>query len=94
MYFKKALNERLELILDYFNLNLVPLDIQKIFTRNTPENLVELSNVITNLHGVVSQESLISLLPFIEDTEAELKKIEKENQTEQPLEYKGLANEE
>ena len=94
MYFKKALNERLGLILDYFNLNLVPLDIQKIFTRNTPENLVELSNVITNLNGVVSQESLISLLPFIEDTEAELKKIEKENQTEQPLEYKGLANEE
>lgn len=93
MYFKKALNERLELILNYFNLNLVPLDIQKIFTRNTPENLVELSNVITNLQGVVSQESLISLLPFVEDTEAELKKIEKENQIEQPLEYKGLANE-
>ena len=51
-----------------------PLDIQKIFTRNTPENLVELSTVITNLQNVVSQESLISLLPFIEDTEAELKK--------------------
>ena len=93
MYFKKALNERLELILNYFNLSLTPLDVQKIFTRNTPENLVELSSVITNLQSVVSQESLISLLPFIEDTEAELKKIEKENQIEQPLEYKGLANE-
>lgn len=93
MYFKKALNERMGLILDYFNLSLRPLDIQKIFTRNTPENLVELSSVITNLQSVVSQESLISLLPFIEDTEAELKKIEKENRIEQPLEYKGLVNE-
>lgn len=93
MYFKKALNERLELIFDYFGLSLKPLDVQKIFTRNTPENLVELSTVITNLQNVVSQESLISLLPFIEDTEAELKKIEKENQIEQPLEYKGLKNE-
>ncbi len=55
--------------------------------------MVELSTVITNLQNVVSQESLISLLPFIEDTEAELKKIEKENQIEQPLEYKGLKNE-
>ena len=36
---------------------------------------------------------MISLLPFVEDTEAELKKIEKENQIEQPLEYKGLVNE-
>ena len=93
MYFKKALNERLGLVIDYFGLSLKPLDIQKIFTRNTPENLVELSTVITNLQNVVSQESLISLLPFIEDTEAELKKIEKENQIEQPLEYKGLKNE-
>ena len=55
--------------------------------------MVELSTVITNLQNVVSQESLISLLPFIEDTEAELKKIEKENQIEQPLEYKGLKSE-
>ena len=55
--------------------------------------MVELSTVITNLQNIVSQESLISLLPFIEDTEAEMKKIEKENQIEQPLEYKGLKNE-
>lgn len=81
MYFKKAINERLELIINHNNFNIEPKDIKKIFTRNTPQNLVELSQVVSTLNGTVSLETLLSLLPFIESPEEELDKIKKETDT-------------
>lgn len=80
MYFKKAINKRLELVIAYNNFNITPQDIQKIFTRNTPKNLVEIANVVSTLVGTVSQETLLSILPFIEDAKQELDKIKKEEQ--------------
>lgn len=94
MYFKEAINRRLDLLISFYNLDIKPADIQKIFTRNTPENLVEIADVVTKLQGNVSKETLLSLIPFIEDIESEIEKIEKENSVEQPaIKYKDLANE-
>lgn len=84
MYFKKAINQRLELLISFYNLKIKPRDIQKIFTRNAPENLVEIADVVTKLQGNVSKETLLSMVPFIEDVEAELERIDKENSIEQP----------
>ena len=83
MYFKKALNQRLQLMIDFHNLNLKPKQIQKVFTRNVPKNWVENAQVVTQLTGVVSQETLLSTIPFVEDARTEMKKLkleQKENE--------------
>lgn len=94
MYFKKAINQRLELLIDFYNLKIRATDIQKIFARNTPENLVEIADVVMKLQGSVSKETLLSMLPFVEDAKVEIEKIEKENSIEQPpTQYGDLNNE-
>lgn len=93
MYFKKAINQRLDLLITYLNLSIKASDIQKIFNRNTPDNLVEIADVVTKLQGNVSKETLLSLIPFVEDIESEIKKIEKENFVEQPQNFGNLKDE-
>lgn len=78
MYFKKAINQRLQLMIDFFNLSIEPKQIQKVFTRNTPKNLVEIADVVTKLSGIVSQETLLSNIPFVEDARAEIEKLTEE----------------
>lgn len=78
MYFKKALNQRLQLIIDFHNLKIPVTDIQKVFTRNVPKNLVEAADTAQKLQGIVSHETILSTLPFIEDAKGELEKIKAE----------------
>lgn len=80
MYFKKALNQRLQLMIDFYNLNLDPKQIQKVFTRNTPKNLVEIADVVTKLSGIVSQETLLSNIPFVEEAKTEMEKLKAEQE--------------
>lgn len=80
MYFKKALNQRLQLMIDFYNLNLEPKQIQKVFTRNTPKNLVEIADVVTKLSGIVSQETLLSNIPFVEEAKTEMEKLKAEQE--------------
>ncbi len=67
MYFKDSINKRLQLIIDYLGLSIKPTDIQKIFTRNLPRNIKEISEIMKNLKGLVSDETIISLFPQVED---------------------------
>ena len=78
MYFKKAINQRLELMIDFHNLKIKATDIQKVFTRNIPKNLVEAADTAQKLQGIVSHETILSTLPFIEDAKGELEKIKAE----------------
>lgn len=78
MYFKKAINQRLELMIDFHNLKIKSTDIQKVFTRNVPKNLVEAADTAQKLQGIVSHETILSTLPFIEDAKGELEKIKAE----------------
>lgn len=78
MYFKKALNQRLQLMIDFHNLQIPVTDIQKVFTRNVPKNLVEAADTAQKLQGIVSHETILSTLPFIEDAKGELEKIKAE----------------
>ena len=78
MYFKDAINKRLQLIIDYLGLKIKPTDIQKVFTRNLPRNLKEISEIMKNLKGLISDETLISLFPQIEDAKSELEKMKTE----------------
>ena len=78
MYFKKAINQRLQLMIDFHNLKIKATDIQKVFTRNVPKNLVEAADTAQKLQGIVSHETILSTLPFIEDAKGELEKIKAE----------------
>ena len=78
MYFKKAINQRLQLMIDFHNLKIKATDIQKVFTRNVPKNLVEAADTAQKLQGIVSHETILSTLPFIEDAKSELEKIKAE----------------
>lgn len=53
-------------------------DIKIQFTRNVPNNLVEIADVVTKLQSVVDKETLLSLLPFIDDVDKVIEALEKE----------------
>lgn len=78
MHFKKAINQRLQLMIEFHNLKIKATDIQKVFTRNVPKNLVEAADTAQKLQGIVSHETILSILPFIEDAKGELEKIKAE----------------
>ena len=90
MYFKKSLNERLEILIDFLNIDLKATDIQKIFTRTLPRNLKEISEVMNNLSGILSHKTIIGLFPNIEDPQVELDKLKSEEGTEDEY-YKPLG---
>lgn len=83
--FKKGLMRRIELLCNFLNISTNDLmlytDIQPVFTRNKPQNEVELANMVKSLYGILSDETLISILPFIENAREEIDKrnSEKEN---------------
>lgn len=80
-YFKKSLRLRLNLIEQALRIKGIVVNtkgIQAVFKRSLPANELELSNVVSILRGTVSQETLLSLLPFVEDAQLELSKVEEE----------------
>ena len=61
--------------IDLFNLKVE-------FTRNVPNNLVEIVDTVTKLDGKVDKETLLSLLPFIDNPKEVLEKMEKDREKE------------
>jgi SPP1 family phage portal protein len=55
-------------------------DIAVKFTRNLPTDLVGMADVIVKLQDVVSQETLLTLLPFVENPKLEFNKFHAEQQ--------------
>ena len=60
-------------------------DIEIKFTQNIPADDLEVAQVINTLRGMVSNKTLISLLPFINDANKEMKEVEKENKANAEL---------
>lgn len=56
------------------------VDITIKFTRNVPANLLEVSQVVTNLNGLVDKHTLLSLLPFVDDPDVVLELLQKEDE--------------
>lgn len=80
-YYKKGLKKRIRIFCRRLGLTSIEVDANSIvpaFTRGLPKNLLEVSQVIANLDGKVSDKQLLSLLPFIEDPDDELKEVEKQ----------------
>ena len=81
--FKKGLMRRIELLCAYTkmknNSDYSYLAIEPVFTRNTPNNELELSQIMQNLTGILSEETIIGMSPRVSDIQAEIEK--KENET-------------
>lgn len=81
-YYKKGLRKRLRLFASRLSKGkAIIVDVSGItptFTRALPKNLLEISQIVSNLWGKVSKRTLLSQVPFIGDVEEEVKAVEKE----------------
>ena len=84
--FKKGLQRRIELIGNILKLkNQAQIDFRDVdvqFTANIPANIVEQAQIVNQLEGVVTQKTLLSLLPFVADPSEEIAEIEKQRAEE------------
>ena len=80
--FKKGLMKRIELLCAYTkmknNSDYSYLAIEPIFTRNTPANELEISQMMQNLTGILSEETVIGMHPKVNDVQAEIERKDNE----------------
>lgn len=87
---KKALQRRIEIIAGIVSLKLgeeVFRDINIDFKRNVPTDNAEIINLVNGLRGLVSDATLLGMIPGVEDVNAELEAIK-----EQKAENMSLYN--
>jgi len=78
---KKALQRRIEIICGIASLKFgeeIFRDIKIDFKRNIPEDITATINVINSLKGTVSDATLLSQIPFIDDVNAELEAVQEQ----------------
>ena len=97
-WYRRGLRERIEMFLNYLGLQggrLGEEDIEVTFSRSLPKNLVELSQIVSNLADDVSLETRLSLLPFVKDPKAEAEKVKVDEQGKEQATEKlfGKSNE-
>ncbi|WP_437272700.1 phage portal protein [Staphylococcus succinus] len=86
--FKKGLRRRYKLIEDMLKINSelerskTLRDLTFKFSRNLPKSLSENIQAVSQLSGIVSDETKLSLLTFIDDPKAELERMKKEEDEE------------
>ena len=94
---KKALQRRIEIICGIASLKLgeeVFRDIDIEFKRNIPEDITSTINVINSLKGTISDATLLSQIPFVDDVNAELEAVQKQKQENMALYSFGSVDEE
>ena len=80
-YYKKGLRKRLRIFANFYANKGINLDVSGIvptFTRALPKNLLEISQIVSNLWGKVGKKTLLAQIPIVDDPEEELKTVEKE----------------
>lgn len=82
-YFTKSLKKRFELYINFLSLKgameYVPIHrIEVAFTRNLPVNELEVSQMVQNLSGIATSETLLSQLSFVGDPKEEAQLAAKE----------------
>jgi SPP1 family phage portal protein len=79
--FKRGLQQRIELLANIKGVLASGFDwrsIDIIFTRNIPANDADIANMVNTLSDIVSKETLLAQIPFVEDVQAELEKVKAE----------------
>jgi SPP1 family phage portal protein len=82
-YYRIGLKERIKLYSNILNIKMIRTDIDNIemtFIRSLPVNELEIAQLITYLNNVVSQKTLLTLLPFVENVDNEIERVEEQKQ--------------
>jgi SPP1 family phage portal protein len=77
--FTKAIQRRIELMCNILNLKAAEAvwrDVNINFVRNLPVNITETIQLVNALKGTVSDKTLLSQIPFIDDVEGELEAVQ------------------
>jgi SPP1 family phage portal protein len=80
---KKALQRRIEIICGVASLKSgedVITEVEINFKRNIPEDMATTAALVGQLQGMVSNATLLSLLPFVSDVNAELEALQEQKQ--------------
>ena len=94
---KKALQRRVEIICGIASLKLgeeVFRDIEISFKRNIPEDITNVTNLVNALKGTVSDATLLGLLPFVTDINAELEAVQAQKKANMSLYSFGASEDE
>ena len=86
--FKRGLQQRFELMSMINNVLREGFDWRAIdinFTRNIPSNDTDIANIVNTLKDIVSEETLLAQIPFVEDVQAELERVKTEREENKEL---------
>lgn len=92
---KKALQRRVEILCGVASLKMgeeVFRDIEINFTRNIPADTNSIIQMINSLQGIVSNETLLSQLDFVDDVQTELERVNEQKQSNLAMYGPGLFN--
>ncbi len=86
--FKRGLQQRLELMSMINSVLREGFDwrgIDIIFTRNVPSNDTDIANMVNTLRDIVSEETLLAQIPFVENVQDELERLKQEREENKEL---------
>lgn len=86
--FKRGLQQRLELMSMINSVLREGFDwraIDIIFTRNIPSNDTDIANMVNTLKDIVSEETLLAQIPFVENVQDELERLKQEREENKEL---------
>lgn len=93
---KKALQRRIEIICGIASLRLgeeVFRDVEIVFTRNIPTDNTDIVNLVRSLTGIVSDETLLSMIPQVTDIPKELERLKAQKEENMALyDFGGAAD--
>lgn len=83
--FASGMNRRFKMVFNVWNIQRKAnkdewRNLNYVFTRNIPRNLVDEANIAGSLSGIVSKETQLSVLSFVDNPQLELERIQKEEE--------------
>ena len=91
--FTKAIQRRIELMCNVLKLkasDAIWRDVNINFVRNLPSDLTETITLVQGLNGIVSDETLLSQIPFITDIQSEIEAVKKQKEENMSM-YGGYS---
>lgn len=87
--FKKGLLRRIELLCNFLkiksNIEYDFTQVEPVFTRNRPVNEVEISQMMRDLTGILSEDTLLAMHPAVTDVEEERLRIKEQGRIDKDL---------
>ena len=93
--FRKAINRRIDLLNNVFSLlDTAAFDVDITFNHNLPQNLNDTVDMVSKLKGIVSDETLLAQIPFVDDVDKEIERLNAVNPLAELYDFGGVEDEE